>query len=116
MNLETKVNEINALVKQGAIVAAVKDYFAENATTSDFSGVTTQNKSQMIEKMEGFAGAIQAVNGIRHIGTLIDNNVSASEFIFDFDMKDGSKIYWHEIIKREWNANGEVVKEEYFKA
>jgi len=28
-------------------------------------------------------------------------------------MKDGSKILWHEILKREWK-DGKVVKESYF--
>lgn len=116
MNLKQKVNEINSLVQQGAIVAAVKDYFAEDATTSDFSGVKTNNKEQMVEKMEGFANAIAKVNGIEHVNSVVNETVSYSEFIFDFNMKDGSQIFWHEIIKRHWNADGKVVLEEYFKA
>ena len=31
-----------------------------------------------------------------------------------FTMKDDSKIYWHEIIRRVWNSNGEVVWEKTF--
>ena len=54
----------------------------------------------MVEKMEGFVGSIAKVNGITHHSTTIGDNISASEFTFDFDMKDGSKILWHEIIKR----------------
>jgi hypothetical protein len=46
----------------------------------------------------------------------VDGHVSASEFTFDFDMKDGSKIYWLEIIRRVWNAEGKVIQEEYFNA
>jgi hypothetical protein len=46
----------------------------------------------------------------------VDGNVSASEFTFDFTMKDNSAIYWHEIIRRIWSDKGEVVQEEYFNA
>ena len=70
----------------------------------------------MVAKMEGFAGAIANVNGITHHHSIVDGNVSASEFTFDFDMKDGSKIYWHEIIRRIWNDQGQVIQEEYFNA
>lgn len=107
---------MDALVTQGSIVEAVKKYFGENASTSDYGDVNTSEKNQMIEKMEGFTGAISTVNGITHHHTIVDGNVSASEFTFDFDMKDGSKIYWHEIIRRIWNDQGEVIKETYFKA
>lgn len=116
MNIKTQVQEMDAMVAQGAIVDAVKTYFAESANTSDYENVRTSGKQQMIEKMEGFVGAIAKVNGIKHHRTLIDNNVSASEFTFDFDMKDGSKILWHEIIQRQWNEEGRVTTEEYFKA
>ena len=116
MDLKSQVQKMDAMVSQGDIVNAVKQYFAEGASTSDYNKVTTEAKSQMVEKMEGFVGAIAKVNSITHHHTLVDGNLSASEFTFDFDMKDGSKIYWHEIIRRLWNDQGEVIQEEYFNA
>ncbi len=116
MNIKEQAIQMDGIVAQGAIVDAVKRFFAENATISDYNGVATTNKQQMVEKMEGFAGAIAQVNGITHHHTIVDRNVSASEFTFDFNMKDDSKIYWHEIIRRVWNDKGEVIQEEYFNA
>ncbi len=116
MNIKENVLKMDAVVSTGAIVDAVKEFFAENATTADYGDNATTNKSQMVEKMEGFAGSIAAVNGITHHHSIVDGNVSASEFTFDFDMKDGSKIYWHEIIRRIWNDEGKVIQEEYFNA
>ncbi len=116
MDIKTSAIEMDGFVEKGAIVDAVKEFFAENATTSDYNGVSTVNKQQMIEKMEGFAGAIAKVNGITHHATIVDGNESASEFTFDFKMKDDSKIYWHEIIRRTWNNQGQVIHEEYFNA
>ena len=116
MNIKEQATKMDEMVSQGDIVNAVKKYFAEDAATSDYSKVTTSGKAQMVEKMEGFLGAIAKVNGITHHHTIVDGNVSASEFTFDFDMKDSSTIYWHEIIRRKWNDQGEVVQEEYFDA
>lgn len=116
MNIKSLAVEMDSVVAQGAIVDAVKQYFAENATTSDYNGVATTSKQQMIEKMEGFAGAIAQVNGIKHHTTIVDGNESASEFTFDFKMKDNSSIYWHEIIRRSWNDQGKVTHEAYFNA
>ncbi|WP_299891963.1 hypothetical protein [uncultured Lacinutrix sp.] len=116
MNIKEQVQKMDAIVSQGAIVDAVKEFFADSANTSDYGNGSTKGKLEMISKMENFAGAIAKVNGITHHHSIADGNVSASEFTFDFDMKDGSKIYWHEIIRRIWNAEGKVIQEEYFNA
>ena len=116
MNIKEQVQKMDAIVSQGAIVDAVKQFFADNANTSDYGNSGTTGKQEMITKMEGFAGAIVQVNGIQHHHTIVDENVSASEFTFDFNMQDGSKIYWHEIIRRVWNNEGKVIHEEYFNA
>ena len=104
------------MVSQGDIVNAVKEFFADRATTSDYAQVKTSSKDQMVEKMEGFLNAIAKVNGITHHRSLVDGHVSVSEFTFDFDMKDNTKIYWHEMIRRIWNVEGKVIEEEYFDA
>ena len=116
MDIKEQVKKIDAMVSQGDIVNAVKDFFANDVITSDYNGGETNGKDQMVRKMEGFAGAIHSVNGITLHRSIVDGNVSASEFTFDFDMKDGSKIYWHEIIRRIWNDQGHVIEEEYFNA
>ena len=114
MNLKTTVEQMDAIVLKGQIVEAVDQYFDANAVTEDFDGTVTRDKAQMLEKMRGFAGAIQKVNQIRLHKRLVDGDVSMSEYTFDFDMKDGSHVLWHEIIRREWR-DGLVVKEQYFK-
>ncbi|MEL6538199.1 MAG: hypothetical protein AAFQ98_22460 [Bacteroidota bacterium] len=116
MNVTAQVQEMDAMVSKGDIVNAVKSFFADTAKTSDYSQVKTADKTQMVEKMEGFLAAIEKVNGITHHRTLVDGQASASEFTFNFNMKDGSKIYWHEVIRRIWNDEGQVVAEEYFNA
>jgi len=116
MDIKGLAQQMDGIVAKGAIVDAVKEFFADNATTADYNGLETTNKNQMVEKMEGFAGAIDQVNGIILHHTIVDGNVSASEFTFDFNMKDNSKIYWHEIIRRVWNEDGKVIQEEYFNA
>ena len=116
MTIKEQVTKMDSMIARGAIVDAVKMFFAKDAKTSDYNGIATSGKSQMVEKMEGFTGAISCVNGITLHRSITEDFSSASEFTFDFDMKDGSKIYWHEIIRRIWNLDGEVIHEEYFNA
>ena len=115
MDVKALNTQMDGLIKKGEMVAAVQQFYAEDASSADYGGVATTSKQQMIEKMEGFLGAIAKVNEITHLDTLVDGSKSASRFVFDFDMKDNTHIHWHEIIKRDWQ-NGKVVNEEYFNA
>ena len=113
--LNRLITEKNEMILKGQIVEATEQFFAANAKTTDFDGTTTIDKSEMLNKMEQFAGAIQAVNDIKlhHVST--NGNVTFSEYTFDFDMKDGSHILWHEIIRSVWK-DGQIVDEQYFKS
>ncbi|MCB0458248.1 MAG: hypothetical protein KDC91_10935 [Flavobacteriaceae bacterium] len=117
--MEQSLNEIfsskNEMVKKGQIVEATEKYFAKNAITTDFDGTITNNKPEMLTKMQGFADAIANVNGITLHNASLNGNISFAEYTFDFDMKDGSKILWHEIIRSVWE-NGQIVEEQYFKS
>lgn len=114
MELLNIVSKMDGMILQGQIPQAVEQFFATNAVTKDFDGTETKNKTEMLQKMDVFLGGIQQVNGITLHHAAVNDRVSMSEFTFDFDMKDGSQILWHEIIRREWQ-NGKVVNEQYFK-
>lgn len=115
MNLSEIVSAKVEMMKQGQVVEATEKYFAENAETIDFSGAITSGRSEMVEKMKEFTSSIQKVNGITHHNTAINDDVSFLEFTFDFDMSDGSKVLWHEIIRSVWK-DGKIVSEQFFQA
>lgn len=116
--MKTELNEIfsakNEMVKNGQVVEASRKYFAPNAITVDFDGTVTNNKVEIVGKMQNFAGSIAKVNGITLHNAALNGNVSFAEFTFDFDMQDGSRVYWHEILRTVWEK-GEIVHEQYFK-
>jgi hypothetical protein len=113
-NLQELSNEKNEMVTSGQIIDAAEKYFASNIKTIDFDGTVTEGKQATMKKLNDFVGAIQKVNEITLHRSASYDNASFSEYIFSFEMKDGSKIYWHEIIRSLWE-NGQIVEEQYFK-
>lgn len=117
--MEQSLNEVfsdkNQMVKKGQIVEATEKFFSTDAKTIDFDGTVTNDKSEMRAKMQRFAEAIAKVNGITLHHASLTGNVSFAEFTFDFVMKDGSQILWHEILRTVWK-NGKIIEEQYFKA
>jgi hypothetical protein len=112
-NLHELSNAKNEMVTKGQIIEAAEKYFASNIRVIDFNGSVTEGKQAIMKKLNDFVGSIQKVNEIALRRSVSDDNVSFSEYIFSFDMKDGSKIYWHEIIRSLWE-NGQIVEEQYF--
>lgn len=114
-NLAQLVADKVELMKQGKMVEATEQFFAENAETFDFTGVTTKSRQEMVDKMKGFLGSIKNVNEISIPNSGVSGDVSFIELKVDFDMADGSKIDWHEIIRSYWK-DGKIVREQFFKA
>ena len=102
------------MVAKGQILDAAEMYFAPDVKTIDFDGTVTDGKQTTTKKLQDFVGSIQKVNEITLHQATANDDVSFSEFTFSFEMKDGNKIYWHEIIRSLWK-NGQIVEEQYFK-
>jgi len=113
-NLQELSNAKNEMVTNGQIIDAAEKYFASNIKTIDFDGTVTEGKQETLKKLNEFVGSIQKVDQIELLRSASYENVSFSEYIFSFEMKDGSKIYWHEVIRSLWK-NGQIIEEQYFK-
>ncbi len=113
-NLEELTNGKNEMITSGQIIEAAEKYFAPHVKTIDFDGTVTEGKKETLKKLNSFVGAIQNVNEITLHRSVSCDNASFSEYVFSFEMKDGSNIYWHEIIRSIWE-NGQIVTEQYFK-
>ncbi len=113
-NLQERSNTKNEMVANGQIIDAAERYFASNIRTIDFDGTVTEGKQATMKKLNDFVDAIQKVNEIALHRSASWDNASFSEYIFSFEMKDGSQIYWHEVIRSLWE-NGQIVEEQYFK-
>ncbi len=113
MNIAQLNFDLNAFALKGDMISAVTQFYADNLKTIDHTGDNMGSKQQHLAKMESFLGGIAKVNGItlHHVG--VGEDVSFNEFTFDFDMKDNSKVLWHEVIKRVWK-DGKVIEESYF--
>jgi hypothetical protein len=104
----------NEMVIAGQIIEAVEKFFGPFVKTIDFDGTIIEDKETRLEKSRAFIASIEKVNDITLHYAAVGNDVSFAEFTFDFDMKDGSKTYWHEIIRSVWK-DGLIVEEQYFK-
>jgi hypothetical protein len=112
--LKDLVAEKNEMVTKGQILEAIEKFFAADAKTVDFTGRKANSKQEAIDGQRKTVELIEKVNEISVHRVGVGDDSTFAEFIFDLDLKDGTKIYWHEIIYSVWK-NGKIVYEEYFK-
>src|SRR6516225_592423 len=102
MDIKKLNAEVDVLVSKGEILAAISKFFADSVVTTDHDGTVVNSKKGHFAKIEAFLGGIANVNGIKFHHSGVGDDVSMSEFTFDFAMKDGSHVLWHEILRRVW--------------
>lgn len=112
--IKESLNNMNALVKDGKLIEAGERYYASNIKTIEYDGSITQGKSAAMKKLTDFVASIQKVNEITLLRSASCENTSFSEYILNIDMKDGSNVYLHEIVRSLWE-NDMVIEERYFK-
>jgi hypothetical protein len=113
-NLQEFVNNMNEIVSQGKLIDAAEKYYAPNIKTIEFDGRVTESRQAAMKKLTDFVNSIQKVNTIKLLRSSAYGDASFAEFILDFEMKDGSNIYLHEIVRSIWE-NRLVIEERYFK-
>ena len=106
--------EKNQMILKGQLAEAREKFYADKVRILDFDGTVVNSKKEFMETREEFLGSIAKVREISLLNTGVGENVTFAEFIFDFEMKDGNSMRWHEIIESKWK-DGLVVEEQYFK-
>ncbi len=114
MSLKKNLIALDALVQQGEFMAAVTQFFDDNAQTiSQGDAFATSNKAEKLATLGFFFANIAQTNEIKLYHQQISGTISDSYFTFDFTNKQGERLVWHENIRRQWSKNGLVLSEEY---
>ena len=113
-NLQDLVKALKDMVSNGQLVDAAEKFYAPAVKTIEYDGSVTEGKPAAMKKLNDFVESIQKVKKIELLRSVSAGHTSFSEFILDFDMKDGSNVYLHEIIRSLWE-NAKVIEERYFK-
>ncbi|HEX5171943.1 MAG TPA: hypothetical protein VFW11_22345 [Cyclobacteriaceae bacterium] len=113
-NIREFAQDMNEMVLQGKLVEAAEKYYAPAIKTIEFDGSVTYGKESAMKKLIDFMATIKRVKRIDLLRSVSDGQASFSEFILDFEMKDGTNLYLHEIVRALWE-NGQAIEERYFK-
>jgi predicted flap endonuclease-1-like 5' DNA nuclease len=115
MTLKEKVENMDHLVLTGKFVEAVEQFFHPEAIVHSAHADRKSGKETKIESLKTFFSGIRQINHIKLHSYAVGDDVTMSEFTFDFTSIYGSPVIWHEVIRRRWK-DGLVYDEKYFTA
>ncbi len=115
MTLKEKVENMDRLVLTGKFVEAVEQFFHPDAIVHSAHADRKSGKETKIESLKTFFNGIRQINHIKLHSYAVGDDVTMSEFTFDFTSVYGSPVTWHEVIRRRWK-DGLVYDEKYFTA
>ena len=115
MSIEKRVQKLDEMTAAGQILEALEEYYHPELTTREGNDDEIKSKEAHRKKLETFFSEIEKVNRIELHSSAVGGDVSMSEFTFDMVKKDGDRILWNEILRRQWK-DGLVIDERYYTA
>ncbi len=112
MDVKNLLESLDAQVLRGDILGAFDQFFANDVRTLSGPHDVTNTKSQKVEMLRWFLGNVANVNRIERSATAINDNVTESQFLFDFTDRNGNPLVFNEVIRRTWQ-DGQVIEEYY---
>jgi uncharacterized membrane protein len=105
--------QLDHLVLEGKLAEAIEQFFSDDAIAWSRESDKASTKAEKLLRLRHFLGEVASTAYIRLQAAALEGEVSFSEFSFAFEMKDGSRREWHEVIRRRW-AEGKVREEKYY--
>jgi predicted flap endonuclease-1-like 5' DNA nuclease len=113
MKVQQLVDQLDAQVAKGDILGAFEAFAADHCATLSNEADKTHSKAQKMEALRWFLGHVAKTNRIERIAVqLVSDNVTDSQFVFDFTDHYGRPMVYNEVIRRTWD-NGLIVEELY---
>lgn len=112
MNLKQLVEALDAQIVKGDILGAFDTFAADNCVTFSNPQDITHSKAQKAEALRWFFDNIASTNRVERVAVAVGENVTDSQFVFDFTNRQGNPLVFSEIIRRTWQ-DGKIVEEQY---
>ncbi|MGB0982868.1 MAG: proprotein convertase P-domain-containing protein [Saprospiraceae bacterium] len=113
MTLKEKLVNLDELVSKGKFEEAIEKYFHPRVVSLSNHDDVIIGKEDKLLSMRNFKESMARFNHIGVRQQAIGDNVTMSEYLFDFVYKFGKRVIKEEIIRRIWE-DGMVIEERYY--
>lgn len=111
-NLKAKVDELNAMVLKGEILAAFKKFYASNVVMQENSKPPTVGFEANLKREEDFVAKTKW-NSAKILSVTVGENSSAIEMEVDYVHSEWGRVQVTQVALQKWR-DGKIVSERFF--
>jgi hypothetical protein len=112
--LEQRVNQLNQMIQQGQILPAFDQFYADDVTMQENENTPTQGKAACRINEESFVKGITEFRKAEVQSVIVGDNISVTQWAFDFTHKDWGVRNYNQISVQRWNDEGEIINEKFY--
>lgn len=113
MSLADLDNELNASILAGKSMESFEKFYADDLVMQENNDEPVAGKDANRKREQDFAANIEEFHGAELHASAVGDNVTMSEWSFDFTLKGMGRVTFNEVIRRQWR-DGKVVNERYY--
>lgn len=117
MSISARVNDLVEHLKQGKILEAMSEFYAENASMQENANPPTVGLAANIEREKQFLAGVKEWKGLNVSAVAAhdsgDSGVSFIEYDFDFINTEGNPVHYEQVARQVWSG-GKIVAERFY--
>ncbi|MBR11203.1 MAG: polyketide cyclase [Rickettsiales bacterium] len=113
-SLKEKIDTLNSMIQQGAVLDAFEKFYAENVTMQENEDAPTVGKANNRVNEEAFVGGIVEFRKADIKNVIVSDNLTVVEWDFDFTHKDWGVRNYTQIAIQRWNDEGLIINEKFY--
>ena len=113
MSTRDRVLELIEYVKEGRMVEALQEFYADGVTMQENREPPTVGKAANLARERAFAGSIARPHEVNARTVAVDGDQVFIEWVFDYTARDGHRVRIEEIAQQSWRQ-GRIERERFF--
>lgn len=114
LTLAERLNDLNNKILQGNIMEAFEKHYAANVTMQENEDRPTIGKDACRLNEEAFVKGITEFRGAEVKNVIVSDNLTVTEWFFDFTHKDWGKRTYIQLSIQRWNDEGQIINEKFY--
>lgn len=112
-NLAALERKVNDAILTGRAMEAFDQYYADDVVMQDNTSDPWVGKQLNRDRELAFFGSIEALHELKLISSVVGDDISFSEWVYDLTFKGGAHARLEQVAVRRWE-NGQIVNERFY--
>jgi ketosteroid isomerase-like protein len=113
INLEERLEDLFSYIREGRILDALNDFYAEDAVMQENTQPPTVGRAANLEREQQFLNTVKEWKRFDVVAKGVGNNVTFYETVMDWVATDGTPVHVEQVVVAQWQ-DGRIIHERYY--